>query len=57
MTQLSTHNVAHSTKPSSRLKTNNQSIKNFLSHAVSWCTGQLSKSCQKLDVILENKVV
>ena len=35
MTQLLTHSVAHSTKPSSRPKTNNQSIKKFLSLAVS----------------------
>ena len=36
MTQLLTHSVAHSTKPVSRPKTNNQSIKKFLSLAVSW---------------------
>ena len=35
MTQLLTHSVAHSTKPSSRPKANNQSIKKFLSLAVS----------------------
>ena len=35
MTQLLTHSVAHPTKPSSRPKTNNQSIKKFLSLAVS----------------------
>ena len=35
MTQLLTHSVAHSTEPSSRPKTNNQSIKKFLSLAVS----------------------
>ena len=44
MTSLLKHNVAHSTRYSFRPKTNNQS-------------GQLSKSCQKLDVISENKVV
>ena len=38
MTQLLKHSVAHSTKPSSRPKTNNQSIKKSC--------GQLSKSCQ-----------
>ena len=42
MTQILTHGVAHSAKPSSRPK------KSF---------GQLSKSCQKLGVTLENKVV
>ena len=31
MTQLLTHSVAHSTKPSSRPKTNNQPLKKFLS--------------------------
>jgi hypothetical protein len=31
MTQLFTHSVAHSTKPYSSSKTNNQSIKKFLS--------------------------
>ena len=36
MTQLLTHSVAHSTRPSSRSKTNNQSLKKFLSLAVSW---------------------
>ena len=35
MTQLLTHSVTRSTKPSSRPKTNNQSIKKFLSLAVS----------------------
>ena len=30
MTQLLTHSIAHSTKPSSRPKTSNQSIKKFL---------------------------
>ena len=45
MTSLLKRTVAHSTRPSFRAKTNNQS----------W--GQLSKSCQKLDVILEHKVV
>ena len=52
MTQLLMRSVAHSTRPSFRPKTNNQSIKKFLSLAVS-----LSKSRQKLDVILENEVV
>ena len=52
MTQLLTHSVAHSTKPSSRPKTNNQPLKKFLGLVFSW-----SKSRQKLDVILENKVV
>ena len=36
MTQLLTHSVAHSTKPSSRPKTDNQCIKKFLSLALSW---------------------
>ena len=36
MTQLLTHSVAHSTKPSSRPKTNNQPLKKFLSLAYSW---------------------
>jgi len=49
MTSLLTQNVAHSTRHSFRPKTNNQPLKKFLSLA-------LSKSCQKLDVILENKV-
>ena len=35
MTSLLTHNVAHSTRPSFRPKTNNQPIKKFLSLAVS----------------------
>ena len=48
MTQLLMHSVAHSTKPSSRPKTNNQVFKSCV---------QLSKSCKKLDVILENKVI
>ena len=51
MTQLLTNSVAHSTKPSSRPETNNQPLKKFLT-----CV-QLSESRQKLDVILENKVV
>ena len=50
MTSLLTHNVAHCTRHSFRPKTNNP-LKNF----ESWV--QLSKSRQKLDVILENKVV
>ena len=45
------HAVAHSTKPSFRLKTDNQLLKVFKSYA------QLSKSRQKLEVILGNKVV
>ena len=36
MPQLLTHSVAHSIKPSSRPKTNNQSINKFLGLAVSW---------------------
>ena len=36
MTQLLTHSVAHSTKPSSRPKTNNQPLKKFLSVVFSW---------------------
>ena len=35
MTSLLTHTVAHSTRPSFRLKTNNQPLKKFLSLAVS----------------------
>ena len=35
MTKLSTHSVAHSTKPSSRPKTNNQPPKKFLSLTLS----------------------
>ena len=35
MTQLLTHSVAHSTRPSSRPKTNNQPLKKFLSLALS----------------------
>ena len=35
MTQLLTHTVAHSTRPSFRLKTKNQPLKKFLSLAVS----------------------
>ena len=50
MTSLSMHNAAHS---SFRPKTNNQPLKKFLSLAFD----QLSKSCQKLDVTIENKVV
>ena len=48
MTSLLTHTVAHSTKPASRPKTNNQSIKKFFKSC-----GQLSKICQKLGVILK----
>ena len=47
MTQLLTHSVAHSTRPSFRPKINNQSIKKFC--------GQLSKSWQKLGVFLEKR--
>ena len=36
MTSLLTHTVAHSTRPSFRLKTNNQPLKKFLSFSVSW---------------------
>ena len=36
MTSLLTHTVAHSTRPSFRLKTNNQLLKKFLSLAVTW---------------------
>ena len=36
MTTLLTHTVAHSTKPSFRPKTNNQTLKKFLSLALSW---------------------
>ena len=36
MTQLLTHSVAHSTKPSSRPKTNNQPLKKFLGLVFSW---------------------
>ena len=35
MTSLLTHTVAHSTRPSFSLKTNNQPLKKFLSHVVS----------------------
>ena len=36
MTSLLMHTVAHFTRPSFRPKTNNQLIKKFRSHAVSW---------------------
>ena len=36
MTSLLMHTVAHSTRPSFRLKTNNQLLKKFSSLAVSW---------------------
>jgi len=49
---LLTHNVAHSTRHSFRPKTNNQPIKKVFKSYV-----QLIKSRQKLDVILEYKVV
>ena len=52
MTSLLMHTVAHSTRPSFRPKTNNQPLKKVFKSC-----GQLSKSGQKLDVILENKVV
>ena len=49
MTSLLMHTVAHSNRHSFSLKTNNQPIKKSC--------GQLSKGCQKLDVILENEWV
>ena len=49
MSSLLTHNVAHSTRHSFRPKTNKQPVFESCVH--------LSKSCQKLSVILENKVV
>ena len=52
MTSLLKHTVAHFTKPSFRPKTNNQPLKKLFKSC-----GQLSKSNQELDVILENKVV
>ena len=52
VTSLLAHTVAYSTKLSLRPKTNNQPIEKFLKSC-----SQLSKSCQKLDVILETKVV
>ena len=52
MTSLLTHTVAHFTRHSFRPKTNNQPLKKFFKSC-----GQLSKSRQELDVILENKVV
>ena len=52
MTSRLMHNVTHFTRPSFRPKTNNQPIKKVLS-----LKGHLSKSSQKLDAILENKVV
>ena len=57
MTSLLTQNVPHSTEPSSRSKTNNQSNKKFLRLAVSWVkvvkngkilTFKLNFLCQKL---------
>ena len=57
MTSLLTHTVAHSTRPSFRLKTNNQPLKKFLSLAVSWVkvvkngkilTFKVNFLCQKL---------
>ena len=42
MTSLLTHTVAHSTRPFSRPKINNQPLKKFFKSC-----GQLSKSCQK----------
>ena len=42
MTSLLTHTVAHSTRPSCRSKTNNQSLEKFFN-----CCGQLIKNCQK----------
>ena len=52
MTSLLMHTVAHSTRHSFRPKTNNQPLKKVFKSC-----GQLSQSRQKLDVILENKVV
>ena len=52
MTSLLTNTVAHSTRPSFMPKANNQPHKKFFKSC-----GQLSKSHQTLDVILENKVV
>jgi hypothetical protein len=46
------HTIAHATRYSFRPKTNNQALKKFFKSCV-----QLSKCRQKLDVILENKVV
>ena len=57
MTTLLTHTVAHFTRPSFRLKTNNQPLKFFLSVAVSWVklgkngkilTFKVNFLCQKL---------
>ena len=57
MTSLLTHTFAHSTRPSFRLKTNNQPLKKFLSLAVSWVkvvkngkilTFKVNFLCQKL---------
>ena len=46
MTQLLTHTVAHSTRPSFRPKTNNQPTKKFLSLVVSWV--KVVKMCKIL---------
>ena len=46
MTQVLTHTVAHSTNPSFRPKINNQSIKKFLSLAVTWV--KVVKMCKIL---------
>ena len=46
MTSLLTHTVAHSTRLSFRPKTNNQSIKKFLSLVVNWV--KVVKNCQIL---------
>ena len=57
MTSLLMHTVAHSTRPSFRLKINNQPLKKFLSLAVSWVkvvkngkilTFKVNFLCQKL---------
>ena len=54
MTSLLAHTVAHSTRPSLRLKNNNQPHKKFLSLAVSWVkvvkilTFKVNFLCQKL---------
>ena len=46
MTQLLTHTVAHSTRPSFRLKTNNLSTKKFFSLVVTWV--KVFKMCKIL---------
>ena len=49
MTSLLTHTVAHSTRPSFRPKTNNQTIKKYLSLAVSWV--KVVKNCTSFQKI------